>query len=263
MFTSAPMFTKKAALSAIQGSILAYRDEETIKECCEPAGWKIHFIESSKDDDYGCDVQLFVAEGPDECHVFFRGTEMPDMSQPFWNLKAMALDWWQNFKMSRTSWYDGEAHKGFVEEYYSIRDQLTGVLKESGKPVTIAGHSKGGALTTLCAIDCKWLNIDIFGIYTFGSPRVLDHPSAKKYKAHLGSKTYRLFHSNDIVPRTPLPFRFKHVGVPIYVRQTAGYIYNVGKWVALALRIVSYKTGDFGSDHCREAYHKSIFNHKG
>ena len=263
MFTSSPIFTKKAALSAIQGSILAYRDEETIKECCEPAGWKIHFIETKKDDNYGMDVQLFVAEGPESCHVFFRGTEIHDTSKPFWNIKAVLRDWWQNFKVTRTSWYGEEAHKGFVEEYYSIRDQLNETLIEIGKPVTIAGHSKGGALTTLCAIDCEKLGIDIVGVFTFGSPRVLSPEAAKPYKATLGSKTYRCFHSNDIVPRTPLPFRFKHVGVPVYVREKAGYIYNVSKWVATALRIVSYKTGDFGADHSREAYHKSILNHKG
>ena len=263
MFTSSPIFTKRSALSASQGSCLAYEDEVTIKDCCEPAGWKIHFIESKKDDDYGMDVQLFVAEGPETCHVFFRGTEVHDTSKPWWNMKAVVRDWWQNFKVTRSYWYDGEAHKGFVEEYFSVRDQLNEVMLEIDKPVTIAGHSKGGALATLCAIDFSKINCDVVGVYTFGSPRVLSPEAAKKYNQFLGKVTYRCFHSNDIVPRTPLPFRFRHVGVPVYVREKAGYIYDVKSWMATALRIVSYKTGDFGGDHSRQAYHKSILNHKG
>ena len=264
MFTSSTVFRKKSALSAIQGSIMAYNDEETIKECCEPAGWKIHFMESVKTNGDGMDVQLFVAEGTDDCHVFFRGTEIHDTSKPWWNFKAVLRDWWQNFKVTRASWYGTEAHKGFVQEYFSIRERLQDLLVEINKPVTIAGHSKGGALATLCANDLLTINVDILGVYTFGSPRVFSPAAAAAYNSSvLGKVTYRCFHSNDIVPRTPLPFRFAHVGVPVYIRQKAGYIYDVSKWVAAALRIVSYNAGDFGSDHSRDAYHRAILSHRG
>ena len=34
------------------------------------------------------------------------------------------------------------------------------------------------------------------------------------------SKIYRVIHSNDIVARVPDPFRFRHVGTPILIKET-------------------------------------------
>jgi len=269
MFTSSKTFSKKAALSAIQGSILAYADEMTIKESCEPAGWKIHFIRSAEDS--GVDVQCFIAEGPDDFHVFFRGTEGIDKKAPFWNIKAAVLDWWQNFKMSRVAWAPandrlGQAHKGFVEEFDAVQGKLIDVLSRDieaiEKPVTAAGHSKGAALATLLADYLDQQFHEVTSVYTFGSPRVFDREAANTYKNNLGAITYRFFKSNDIVPRTPLGFRFKHVGIPIYVRQYAGYIFEVNAWLATAARVVSYSPGDFGGDHDAHGYHTSIMKHR-
>jgi len=73
------------------------------------------------------------------------------------------------------------------------------------------GHSLGGALATLAAMDIK-LNVPGKSVscYTFGSPKVGDSAFAGAYNK-LVPDTHRFVNDTDLVPKIP-PFGYEHVG---------------------------------------------------
>jgi predicted lipase len=78
-------------------------------------------------------------------------------------------------------------------------------------PVTICGHSLGGALVTLLALDVAANTI--FSnptVYSYASPRAGDGAFAAMYN-HLVSNTFRIANRVDIVPKLPLPPLYDHV----------------------------------------------------
>jgi Lipase (class 3) len=77
-------------------------------------------------------------------------------------------------------------------------------------PVTICGHSLGGALVTLLALDVAANTI--FSnptVYTYASPKAGDGAFAAMYN-HLVSTTLRIANRVDLVPKLPLPPLYDH-----------------------------------------------------
>ncbi len=108
-------------------------------------------------------------------------------------------------------------HDGFIEAYRSIREAMFKVAKDSPlKAVICTGHSLGGALATLCAVDIQYnLPAKQVNAYTFGSPRVGNPDFVRFYNRHV-PQTYRIVNGVDIVPSLPLDIPFlvdyEHVG---------------------------------------------------
>ncbi|KAG2437137.1 hypothetical protein HYH02_011393 [Chlamydomonas schloesseri] len=68
----------------------------------------------------------------------------------------------------------------------------------------LTGHSLGGALATLSALDLTIQGLTIGGVYTFGSPRVGDDRFRIMYeKTGLADVTWRFVHRNDAIPQVP------------------------------------------------------------
>jgi Lipase (class 3) len=80
--------------------------------------------------------------------------------------------------------------------------------------LTICGHSLGGALATLLALDvAAHANDPIFKnptVYTYASPRTGDSDFANLYN-HILPKTFRIANRIDLVPKLPLPPLYEHV----------------------------------------------------
>lgn len=78
----------------------------------------------------------------------------------------------------------------------------------------ITGHSLGGALAILCAVDFQqsFGNVDL--VYTFGQPRVGNDKFAAYYTSIFGSNSFRLINYADtVVHSPPKAFGFLHHGV--------------------------------------------------
>lgn len=114
-------------------------------------------------------------------------------------------------------------HKGFYDLYRwckhafteaSVAAALAGTDPE--KPLIVAGHSLGGALTTLASIDlCKTRKTIV--AYSFGAPRSLSVSAADTFGI-LKIQLQRIFNTEDIVPTLPLAnmpkdAHYQHVGV--------------------------------------------------
>jgi triacylglycerol lipase len=120
--------------------------------------------------------------------------------------------------------YDGvnpkiKVHAGFLRAYKSIREYILNQVKiHPYKKVTVFGHSLGGALSTLCALDVQYNFSDReIECYSWGSPRVGNIAFTKSYNGRVPN-TYRCVCGNDIISKLP-PFWlfFKHIGKLIAV----------------------------------------------
>jgi Lipase (class 3) len=79
------------------------------------------------------------------------------------------------------------------------------------KTLTICGHSLGGALATLLAMDVA-VNTEFTGpmVYSYASPRTGDGTFAATYD-HAVQRTCRIANRMDLVPKLPLPPLYEHV----------------------------------------------------
>lgn len=98
-------------------------------------------------------------------------------------------------------------HEGFGTLYANIRDEVHELIESRvviHKKIIVTGHSLGGALATLCALDLQYSfpDMEIFCV-TLGSPRVGNIDFANSYNNRV-PKTIRIVNGNDIVARMPL-----------------------------------------------------------
>lgn len=105
-------------------------------------------------------------------------------------------------------------HRGFSTAYLSVRGQIHRYLKDRNTVthVTVTGHSLGGALATLCAVDVQYNfpNLAI-AVYTFGTPRVGNDGFRESFNRRVPN-SYRIIYGMDMVPALPRPWQgYRHV----------------------------------------------------
>jgi hypothetical protein len=123
----------------------------------------------------------------------------------------------------------GNTEDGFTDMYRSMccavgQQSLTvpkalGVLPfpspiDQSTSITICGHSLGGALVTLLALDIAAnTNFKDPTVYSYASPRTGDSTFTNMYN-HMVPDTYRIANRMDIVPKLPVPPLYDHVLAP-------------------------------------------------
>ena len=112
-------------------------------------------------------------------------------------------------------------HSGFKREFEASKDSLYEALGTIDKPVHIAGHSLGGAVAQIAALDLatnKIPPITIKQVTTFGGPRVFSREAAELYnEKEIGNKTIRVKQDLDPVPRIVPKGMYHHVGKKIKI----------------------------------------------
>lgn len=166
------------------------------------------FVENKETDTQG---YIFI-EG-NAALVVFRGTEK--------KLK----DWYTDIQFAHKVYPYGnteskiKVHEGFITAYKSVRDQIIGVIRSNIskiKHVTVIGHSLGGALATLAAVDIQygfeWIYVQCV---TYGSPRVGNAAFCASFNKRINI-SYRFYNRTDIVPTVPFEWMggYKHVAQP-------------------------------------------------
>ncbi|MEM9217751.1 MAG: lipase family protein [Cyanobacteria bacterium P01_F01_bin.150] len=134
-------------------------------------------------------------------------------------------DWDTNFALNQTQGYpyddnprtDIQIHEGFSNAYLSVRDSIHKEISnlEQQTRIIVTGHSLGGALATLCALDLQFNFFssasEQISLYTFGSPRVGNANFKKSFDRRVPN-SYRIINGMDIVPAVPRPWqRYRHV----------------------------------------------------
>lgn len=121
-------------------------------------------------------------------------------------------------------------HAGFQDAYASVRHRVRSALDAAicaGAPATllITGHSLGGALATLCAVDVaeSWAQAPPVQhpprivLHTFGSPRVGDATFVSRLAVHVPT-ALRFVSGLDLVPSAPLVATgYAHAGTGVHL----------------------------------------------
>jgi len=117
-------------------------------------------------------------------------------------------------------------HKGVYLSYISIRDKLLNVLEKYlvyNPTIVITGHSLGGALSQLCALD---LAVYEPIHYSFAAPMIYNKIGYEVFNRYM-KYSYRIGNISDIVTFAPLPIMpnkdiFYHVGESITFQRNLG-----------------------------------------
>ncbi|KAM2039331.1 hypothetical protein ACFX1T_012785 [Malus domestica] len=133
-----------------------------------------------------------------------------------------------------------QVHSGFLRAYDSVRIRIVSLMKlaigyfdDIAEPldkwhVYITGHSLGGALSTLLALELSSSQIAKRGLisvtmYNFGSPRVGNKVFAEIYNKKV-KDSWRVVNHRDIIPTIPRLMGYCHVAQPVYL--TTGDLKN-------------------------------------
>ncbi|MFD2114851.1 Mbeg1-like protein [Paenibacillus yanchengensis] len=182
----------------------------------------------------------FIMSSPQATIVAFRGT-------------SSAVDWISDFIAQQTTFSPvkqaGQTHKGFTDIYLSMREQLLDILLQTplDRPLFITGHSLGGALATLAALDLSHNSqYQQPIVYTFGAPRVGDPTFARYYNKYIATH-WRYQNEFDIVPHLP-PLVYQSPNT----KKTYLYI-HVKEEVAR-----SFRYGTVSGNHILESYFNDL-----
>ncbi len=136
---------------------------------------------------------------------------------------------------------NGVFHQGFYDAFKAMEKPINrnlGLVR--GLPIYITGHSLGGALATMAAMNLTETD-RVAACYTFGAPRICDLKTIIHfYKIPI----YRVVHADDIVPSLPPPSMFggyAQIGDLRYITDNFELIPgSAAVWLRLWLQIKSF-----------------------
>lgn len=138
----------------------------------------------------------FIAESRDKIIVTIRGTRTFKDNESDQDLYQVPFPFVRNA---------GKTHRGFTCIYQSTRNELIRELSKLSptKKLLVAGHSLGGGLAVLAALDIA-VNTGFNNpfVYTYGSPRVGDPVFASRFNQTV-KNSIRIFNIHDIIPTLP------------------------------------------------------------
>ena len=149
--------------------------------------------------------------------VAFRGTEDVE-------------NWIENIDFIKTSPYSdfptAEVHQGFYEDWRALAADVESAIAtaraaggDAAAPLTVVGHSLGGALAALAAFDLARDGYSVSEVWTAGSPRVGNSNFASAFETVFArGENTRLTHYHDIVPHVPEEaLGFHHVAGEVWL----------------------------------------------
>lgn len=148
-------------------------------------------------------------------------------------LAGTDLDYSQVELQNITNYVPGiKGHQGMYSAYKIIRNKIIDIIKPallSNNPpkLIITGHSLGGALSAICALDLAYYK-PIH--YSFGAPLFFNPLGAEAFEKYV-TNSYRIANLSDIVTLLPLPVMpngniFCHVGKSVMFQRNLGTATN-------------------------------------
>jgi len=234
--TPAPSLVQCRQMSAEEQARIAactYSEEEAVRFAalsvaayCKSEGWSCgapcravpDMTSVRQIDNDELDAHAYVGRLGDACVLAFRGTDT-------------AIGWGQDLasmiltELSGCS-FQGKpcmVGQGFLQSYQGIaggiREQLSSVGCTKSTPLLVTGHSLGGALTSLAALDLNRLGYNLSKAYTFGQPRVGDRTFASAFNQAMASIPFhRVTKADDPFVYMPAKGLFHHVGTEVYYK---------------------------------------------
>lgn len=156
-----------------------------------------------------------IIETKDYVLVSYRGTKLSEPKEVFHDLQIHQ----SNMKLAGKNY---AMHAGFIKEYKASKENLikTFAQVDSSKPIIFSGHSLGGAVANIAALDFTTNkpieNAKVKNVVTFGAPRVFSPSTASLFnKLGLGKKTLRVVQRGDPIPEMVPYLPYNHTGKKI------------------------------------------------
>ncbi|MDJ0510033.1 MAG: lipase family protein [Crocosphaera sp.] len=203
-------YNEKNALSLAIACELAYKKEETISSVIESWDYKFSgFKKVVKKPDI--DTQCFVMSKDANIVVVFRGSD---------NIK----DWLANFQAvyDPGPFKETKVHEGFQDALFPSVIGITNLIDSAqpkDKRIWLTGHSLGGALCSLYAGMLIEHGYEVYGIYTYASPRPGNGAFASKLNDRVIGPHYRVVNAGDVVPHVPPEPFYSHSGKRIILKE--------------------------------------------
>mgnify|MGYP002777086817 CR=1 FL=1 len=173
------------------------------------------------------DTQCAILLEKDTLYIVFRGSEKALDWDTNFNFKQEVFEFKQEviqeqivrdreqiYPYPDKSRSGAKMHRGFTTAFLSVRDRIHDAIKQHPAPnVIVTGHSLGGALATLCAVDLQFNFSEqcAIEVYTFGAPRVGNSGFTKSFDRRVPT-SYRIINGMDIVPNLPRWWQsYRHV----------------------------------------------------
>ncbi|MFL5327508.1 MAG: lipase family protein [Gemmataceae bacterium] len=143
----------------------------------------------------------YVCQGDGVMVVVFRGTDD-------------RADWAANLDFITERAKHGGVHRGFRKAFDSLKSDLFRRIHDAKpKRLWITGHSLGGALSAVCAMDLlEEDDIAIHGVMTFGQPMICHRGLALYLDEKLEGRFVHFVNKGDRVPQLPPLPRYRHFG---------------------------------------------------
>jgi len=150
--------------------------------------------------DAGTDCFSFVGIDHDRIVVVFRGTELISIKGWLGNADFVQVTPYSDLPQI-------QVHRGFWNGWQSIRTStLKNIQAAQARcpncPLLLAGHSLGGSLSTVAAVELYRLGQSNIQLYTYGSPRV-GNDDFVAYFQKTGVYSLRTVNNADTVPHVP------------------------------------------------------------
>jgi triacylglycerol lipase len=168
-----------------------------------------------------------------DCVIAFRGTQ------------PLSLDDWQADLAAIK--HEG-VHRGFKRRLAEIWPQITAGLPSNARRFWLTGHSLGGALAILAAVELVKQRDCMVSVYVYGTPRVGSAAFALEYRRlHLHNRTFRHRNQCDVVASIPPAslFRYRHVGREVYF-DADGFAWYPASWWYRLRDAIDARLRDFG-----------------
>jgi hypothetical protein len=132
-------------------------------------------------------------------------------------------EWFNNFRISQVSYKDAKrkysniptfmrdnkeikVHSGFMNLYNQIYPDIIKTLLEYDKneiQICLAGHSLGGAVSSILGRELVHLGFSCVLVYTFGSPRVGNFTFTNTFQDQNNLTVYRIANTEDVSTEMP------------------------------------------------------------
>lgn len=185
----------------------AWRVQESYREY----PWVMHYFEHVETNTLG-----FTMEYEGRLFIVFRGSQ-PEISE---------IDRRINLQVARVQiehlreYGKLRAHYGFLSKYTAVREELLhrAAATHPELPITVVGHSQGGAMASLTFFELALLypDRDVRAV-TFGMPRIYNRAAAE-LQQDFDNRHTRVVNGRDVIAR--LPFRswgYYHVGTKLWI----------------------------------------------
>lgn len=172
---------------------------------------------------YSCarDSQMYVCHYNGMLSITFRGTE--SARDIITDLNIIQVKMPIKYMMENNQ---PEVHWGFYNQFSELKPEIDEIIEEYretnnnfNKEIIFSGHSLGGALATIAALNYGMEYPDLqVNCVTFGSPRVGDEKFAN-YFNKIVKNSYRFVNDNDPIPCIPTAWRYQHVKGCVWLHQ--------------------------------------------